>query len=180
MTNNPEKAFLVDTNIFITPFKTYYSLDFETYTFWDFLRHNILNGNIILLDLVYFETIKGGGKLKDWIKEFERRTLKYKNDKILAKFGDVMEYIQANEGVLYDHMALEEWSNPNVADGWLIATSLALGHRLVTFEMPDRNLKRLISNNPKIPDVARHFNIKCINIFNMMRELKFKFTKKYR
>jgi hypothetical protein len=52
------------------------------------------------------------------------------------------------------------------ADPWIIAHAKAYGGRVVTFEVPAPN-----SNKPKIPDVAAQFDIRTLNIYQMVREL---------
>jgi hypothetical protein len=57
----------VDSNILITPSNDYYSFDFRMHPYWNFFKQNVIDGNIIILDKVYDETIKGKGPLAAWI-----------------------------------------------------------------------------------------------------------------
>jgi hypothetical protein len=75
----------------------------------------------------------------------------------------------------YNVRALNEWANTNRADPWLVAVAKAKGHTLITFERSNYALGTSTSSHPKIPDVAAFFNVKCKNLFYMMRALKFNF-----
>ena len=63
-----KKIYLVDSDTFITPFKTYYPFDFAP-SFWAFLGNNILNNNIAVLSKVYAEIANGTDEL------YERRAV---------------------------------------------------------------------------------------------------------
>jgi hypothetical protein len=56
------------------------------------------------------------------------------------------------------------------ADPWIIAHCATYGGRIVTFETSCPN-----STKPKIPDVADMIDVKCINLWQMLAELKVKF-----
>jgi hypothetical protein len=169
----------VDTNILVTPFNEYYSFDFGT-IFWDFLEDNIINDNVIIINKVYHETIHlGKTKLTDWIKKMRRKVVDHAtNHEISNNYNCIIDYLSGSH-TLYYPGAVTNWSRINVADGWLIATSMALGYDIVTFEKPFEFLGKKQTTNQKIPDVACHFNIKCINLFDMMRALKFNFNTNY-
>lgn len=55
---------------------------------------------------------------------------------------------------------------------WLIAAAMVHGYIIVTFERSDGNLTATMKRGKvKIPDVARHFNVECIDLYEMMRRL---------
>ena len=73
---------------------------------------------------------------------------------------------------MYSDKALRNWSDVNVADPWLIATASTLGYTLVTFETSAGIISvNNPSGKPKIPDVARMFDVKCENLFYFMRKM---------
>ncbi|MDR3153652.1 MAG: DUF4411 family protein [Deltaproteobacteria bacterium] len=176
--NKRKKTFLVDTNILITPFHDYYSFDFGKNAFWNFLEQNIMNDNIKILSNVYAEITKGKGELEKWITTAKDKVMPHNSHKILNQFNVVMKYLEASD-TLYEQSAVDKWADPVTADGWLVATSMAFGYSIVTFETRNKFLGTSISDNPKIPDIAAHFGVKCINLFDMMRSLNFKFDKNY-
>ena len=93
---------------------------------------------------------------------------------IIDKYQEVLTHIQTSIK-LYNSKALTEWSDNNRADAWLVAASIANGYNLVTFERPNSSLGTRLTSHPKIPDVAAHFGVKCVNLYEMMRDLGFKF-----
>jgi len=166
-------VYLADSNTFITPFKTYYPFDFAP-SFWSFLGDNISKNNIAVLSKVYAEVAKGTDDLAKWITGLGLAVVDHRTPDILSKYQDVLTHIQMSS-TLYNDKALAEWSDNNCADAWLIAASMAKGYKLVTFEGPNSSLGTSMSSHPKIPDVAAHFGIECVNLYDMMRDLGFKF-----
>jgi hypothetical protein len=167
------KIFLVDTNVFITPFEAYYPFDFAP-SFWTFLETNILNGNIKVLSKVYDEVTKGNDDLAQWIARLDFKQIDHREPKIQNSYGVVLAHIQTSRN-LYTARALAEWSKDKCADGWLVATAMAYRYELITFERPNGSLGINVSRRPKIPDVANHFGVQWGNLFEMMRFLGFKF-----
>ncbi len=66
-----DKVYLLDTNIFIEPYRTFYSLDYGT-AFWDFLKYQAKNDQIFSIDKVYTEQGKRGIFKDEAIKEFKK------------------------------------------------------------------------------------------------------------
>ena len=84
---------------------------------------------------------------------------------------EIIQYI-ASCG-LYKESALNTWAQGNIADPWLIASAKVNGYTLVTEEKPSSGLSKKTPNKgAKIPDVARYFGVKTIDVFDMMRKLK--------
>ena len=171
--NTGNTIYLVDANTFITPFKTYYPFDFAP-SFWAFLGDNILNNNIAVLSKVYTEVSKGTDELAKWITGLGLTVIDHRTPAIISNYQEVLTYIQTST-TLYNDRALAEWSDINRADAWLVAASMTNGYILVTFERPNSSLGTSLSSHPKIPDVAAHFGINCLNLYEMMRGLGFKF-----
>jgi len=167
------KIYLVDSDTFITPFKTYYPFDFAP-PFWEFFGNNILCGNIAVLSKVYAEVSKGTDDLSAWIKGLGLTVVDHRTPDIISKYQDVLTHIQTST-TLYNCKALAEWSDNNRADAWLVAASIAHGYSLVTFERPNSSLGTTLTSHPKIPDVAANFGVKCLSLYEMMRDLGFSF-----
>lgn len=169
-----DTVFLIDTNALITPYQQYYPFDFAK-SFWDQLQQHIENGDIAILDMVREELLKGyeDDKLRKWIEETKiKEFINHRENDILEQYGKVLQYVQ--ECGFYNDTALSMWSQITVADPWLIAVSMAKGYKLVTFET---NLHSLDSGSKtrrvRIPDVANHFNVEIVKLFDMMRDLEF-------
>ena len=167
------QSYLIDANTLITPFKTYYPFDFAP-SFWAFIESNILNDNIAVLSMVYAEVAKGTDELAKWIEGLGLTVIDHRVPAIVSKYRDVLTHIRMST-TLYNSKALAEWSDNNRADAWLVAASMANGQKLVTFERPNSSLGTSLTSHPKIPDVAAHFGIECVSLYEMMRDLGFKF-----
>lgn len=57
------------------------------------------------------------------------------------------------------------------ADPWLVAHAYAYGGTVVTFE----KLVPPESGKPKIPNVCAHFNVDCMDLFDMLQSIRFSF-----
>lgn len=170
---NTSEKFLIDTNSFITPYLNYYPFDFAS-PFWEQLGRHITEGSIDILDMVKNEIVKGKkGKdqLSDWLRSIKIKNLvSHKDPDIVAKYSEVLMHIQNSE--FYSVKALREWSQNDVADPWLIAAAHVHNYKIITFEQPIPGLNsRNPCGRPKIPDIARAFDVKCENLFYMMRKL---------
>lgn len=165
-----KENFLFDANTFITPFKRYYSFDFAP-GFWKQLKLKLKSDSMYILDVVKNEVMKGEDELSEWFDSIPVENIIDRRDEtIIAKYGEVLNFLQKSP--LYSEKALRNWSNANVADPWLIAVASTSGYTLVTFETS----AGLISINnpsgkPKIPDIAREFDVKCVDLFYFMRKM---------
>ena len=59
---------------------------------------------------------------------------------------------------------------------WLIAVAMDLNTTIITEETPVGSglSTKNPSRNAKLPDVAKHFGVKCENLFYFMRQMNFK------
>lgn len=162
--------FLIDSNVFITPHLQYYPFDLAP-SFWQQLETFIKDGTIVVMDVVKAEVLQGTDSLHDWMDNLEiGDLLDRRRPEILAKYGEVLTHLQTNP--CYHPGALHEWSRASVADPWLIAAAAALGYTIITLEKPNASLSpNAPSKKPKIPDVAREFNVPVRDLFYLMREL---------
>lgn len=166
-------VFLIDSNVLITPYLSYYPFDFAP-GFWKQIEQSIKDGRIAILDIVESEILRGNDDLKKWIEHIEiKQYINHKELSIVEKYSEVLQFIQNNQ--CYKPDALAEWSRETCADPWLIATAAVYNYRIVTLEEPTIGLNtKNPSRNAKIPDVARNFHVPTIKLFTMIRELKIK------
>lgn len=171
MTQSKE-TFLIDSNSLITPYKFYYPFDFAK-RFWDQLFDKIECQEIIILDLVRYELLKGGDDLSEWVARIDNSLiLDRREEAILAKYGEVLSHLQTSGS--YQEKALAAWSQAHIADPWLIATACTCGHTVITLEKPNGGLKGPQKvGTAKIPDVCGAFGVPCKDLFYMMRALSF-------
>lgn len=168
------EKYLLDSNIFITPFELYYPFDLAP-GFWKQLKEKLTLENVIVVDVVVAEVSKLENDLSSWIdnlKNFEPFSVK--TPTIATNYGKVLRYVQDCE--LYREEALRNWSQIDIADPWLIATAMEIDATIITAEKSaGLGLSpQSPSRNAKLPDVANHFNIECNDLFYFMRQMKFK------
>lgn len=167
-----KEKFLIDSNSLITPYKMYYPFDFAR-KFWDQLYEKIENQEVVMLDLVKQELVKGDDDLSEWVSSIDNELILDRRDpNILSNYGEVLAHLQVSG--LYQEKALVAWSQAHIADPWLIATARTYGFTIITLEKPNGGLKAQNKvGSAKIPDVCNAFDVQCKDLFYMMRALSF-------
>jgi len=167
------EIFIIDSDALIRPYRFFYPFDMFP-DFWNFIEREISVKNIKILDMVYDEIATGGDALSNWfsgikdIEKIERREIS-----IINSYSNILKYIQ-NCG-LYKINALNSWSTGTVAHPWIIATAHSLSYTVITFETSNAGLsKNQQSKDAKIPDICKQFNVKCNDLYYMMRKLGFR------
>lgn len=166
------KKFLLDTSCFIDSKNQFYPFDFAP-SFWKQLSQFIQDGSILIHEAVYAELVKGDDELKDWAnKNISSYKISGSDLKSMLALRQVLDHVA--ECGYYNDAALHKWSN-EAADPQLIASALVNGAVIVTFEKSkgSRDTARK-GSNPKIPDVAKDLGVETINLYAMMRILKFR------
>ena len=80
----------------------------------------------------------------------------------------MIDWVNSKEN--FTKAAKEEFAS--VADGWLAATAKALGYILVTQEVHNDKAKKRVP----LPNVCKAFDVNCIDLFAMLRQLEAKFV----
>ena len=165
-----EEIFLVDSNSFMTPYRFYYAFDLVP-AYWNAILEFIKSGRVVVLDMVKSEIDNGEDDLSRWMSEADNlKVIPHVNESTIGKYQEIIQFI-ATSG-FYKESALNTWAQRNVADPWLIASAATNGYTLVTEEVGTNNLStKQPQKSAKIPDVARKFEVKTINIYEMMRRL---------
>jgi hypothetical protein len=92
MDSSFSEVFLIDSNILIAPFHSYYTFEFAP-EFWSFIEQNILIKKIILLDIVFDEITAGTDELSAWIKNINGlETIDHRN--YIAQYADILNFIR--------------------------------------------------------------------------------------
>lgn len=163
-----ENKYLLDANSFISPYKNYYPFDFAP-GFWQQLKVKIDDNTVFIPKAVLDELEAGNDDLTKWAKEIKKENVLCEDKKILEKLSEILNYL--NESPLYLPGATEKWDIEKTADPWIIATASVNNLKIVTLEAKNNGLsEKQPSKSPKIPDVAEVFGVKCINLFEFMRE----------
>ena len=164
------KKYLIDANSLIRPARAYYPFEFAP-SFWQQLRPKISLDKIAVLDKVRDEILKGTDELSTWISALPNECILSTQDiQMIQTYRDVLSFIQQSDQ--YTESALRLWSRENVADPWLIAVAAAYDYTILSFEQSAGRITTS-SNNPKLPDIARHFHVAYTSLFDMMRNESF-------
>lgn len=169
---NSEK-FLLDANSLIAPSKNFYPFDFAM-GFWEHMKHIMKSGNVMLLDVVYDEVIRGGDELTKWLTEAVKGNpckIAVQDKEIVEQYTAVLNYIMKCN--LYKEQAISAWMKREVADPWLIAIAMAKNYVIITFEDHGNPQPQQKSKCIKIPDIADYFNVKYYDLFYFMRKMNF-------
>ncbi|MCR5338310.1 MAG: DUF4411 family protein [Lachnospiraceae bacterium] len=98
------------------------------------------------------------------------KIIQHVNKETINKYQEVLQFV-ATCGY-YKESAISTWAQGSIADPWLIASLAAYGYTLVTEEIGTGVLStKQQQKAAKIPDVAGRFEVKTINIYEMMRRL---------
>ena len=160
-----KEKFLIDSNIFITPYQNFYPFDIAP-SFWNQLKNKLALDEVSVLDVVRDEVIAGDDELSDWLKQMSR-----KDPQILQEYTKVLSYLQNDPH--YTERALRAWSMESIADPWLIAAAKAYDYTIITLEASAGPITTS-SSKPKIPTVGAALGVRCENLFYFMRQVGFK------
>ena len=154
---------LIDANVLIRADRDYYPLD-RVPQFWEWLGDMGRNG-ALKIPLEAYEEVTAGDALVDWLRA-NRSTMLLDESVDPGLLSRVVE-----QGYAPD---LTESEIEKVgADPFIIAYALAArtNRCVVTMEASKPSRQRA---NRHIPDVCANFNIRCINTFQLIRDLDFR------
>lgn len=158
--------FWMDSDSLIAPYRGAYRFE-AVPQYWDFLKRKAEEGVIGCPELVLDKELTSSNPdaLEKWARPLRGVLFLPADAATQLRYGDVARYVQANPRFR------QHWIDPFLdgADSWLVAYALAHGGRIVTFEKPEPLAKK-----PKIPDIAQHFGVGCVNLWDMLAELEFK------
>ena len=156
---------LFDANSFIDPYNKYYAPKLVP-SYGKYLLE--IAPQIVLLDKVYNEVIRGKDSLASWLRRGKENFcfLSSQDAEILSVYGQVIQYL--DESPLYQEAAVRCWAEERVADPWLIAAAKVNGYKIVTFEGGGIPLASSPSGRPKIPVVGKEFGVECEDLFSYL------------
>ncbi len=152
--------FWLDSNSFIEPKKGPYGFDIAP-GFWTFLEQKAAAGITASSITVFNELEDVEDDLLQWARQQRDKGFFIDPDALVqTAFRQIADFVNKT----YPQHQASDFLNK--ADPWIIAHAMAYGGRVVTLEIASPNSKK-----PKIPDVANQFNVKCLNVYQMVREL---------
>jgi len=161
--------YLLDANIFIQAQNLHYAMDFCP-AFWDFLKQEATNKTLVSTDMVYDELKYHNDKVSQWV--IENRdllfTISSEIEEIQIKLGEIANFVTSHN--TYKESEKERFMAG--ADPWIIATASVMELTIVTHEI----LVPSNSTKVKIPNVAKEFDVTCINPYKMIRDLGVQFV----
>lgn len=163
--------YILDANVFIGAHRGYYDFDVAP-SFWKSLVNHASKNNIRSIDKIQDEIIspdpKNPDRLHLWtadnFKSYFERT---DSQDVIVKYAEIQQW--ANDNPQFTSSAKEEFAR--IADAWLIAYAKSKNYTLVTHEAYNPDIRKRIL----IPVVCKHFNVKYVNTFEMLRNLKVSF-----
>jgi len=161
--------FVLDTNFFIQSHNTSYPLDIAT-SFWNKVKMLAHNQRFVSIDKIKKEIYEKEDRIKEWCvknlpEDFFQNT---GTSDTVTQYRKVTNWATSMRSH-YTDKAIEDFSEYERADAWLIAFALTDKDNLtiVTCEKSAPQAK----NKIKIPDVCDKFDIKFTSIVGMFRQL---------
>ena len=157
-------AYLLDTNVFIDAAETYYATDICP-AFWKWLS---TESSVHSIKEVKDELLKGNDDLSRWIKtELPSDFFKTLNATTRKHFVEISDFVINRLKGNYSQEARHEFLYG--ADSGLIAAAMENKDVIVTHEK--RNINHRETKKVYLPTVASAFGVRCIRIYQALREL---------
>ena len=162
------KRYVLDANVFIEAKNKYYGFNLCP-GFWKALIEQCKNDRVCSIDKVRDELAGKGNRLSDWAKDRVPDTFfkKTEDQGVIAAFQDMVTWVNS-EGQFMPAAKAEFASE---ADGWVIAFAKLNGLIVVTHEEYAPDAKKKVP----MPNVCLEFDVKYVNTFEMLEDLKIKF-----
>ena len=157
--------YVVDSNFFIQAHRVHYPMDVVP-NFWVKVSELAHNGIIGSIDKVRNEIYDSEDALKQWCEDNLPEGFFESSADILPSYSQVIRWAWSHRNH-YKPAALEEFSNEEEADAFLVAFAYANDKVLVTQEKSEPERK----NKVKAPDACRHFNVRYLDMITLFREL---------
>ena len=159
--------YLLDTNFFLDSSLKYYQNDFFQ-DFWEWIGYISQSPSVKTINKVKQELDKKDDFISDFIKSLPKEFFIDERNYIDA----YAQIIQKSQNMNFNQSAKENFAKEHKADAWLIAVALKDGYTVVSNEkIPDKKEKK----NIKIPRMCQELNIRCVNIFDFIKEQKVQF-----
>ena len=159
------EIFCIDTNVLIEAWQRYYSPEI-CLDYWKILNEIGAQGRIFISEVVFDEIKKSEDDLFKWLKD-SNISVKKIDESVSKCLQDIYSKNEIHK-YLVDNTKLR-----SLADPWIIAHAINERATVVTKE---EKVTALNSRRIKIPNVCDNMGIRCINDFQLIRELNIKFS----
>ncbi len=161
-------TFLLDANVFIEASHRYYAFDLAP-RFWNSLVEHSKQGELLSIDRVKKELMRGKDELADWaIGPFQHAFVSTDDEVVTQAYSAIMRWV--NDQKQFLRAAKADFADG--ADGWLIAYAKTFGYTVVTHEELAPDVRRRVP----IPNVCRAFSVPYQDTFSMLRVLGIRFS----
>ena len=154
--------YILDANIFIEAKNRYYAFNLCP-GFWDSLLHHNSMGNLESIDRVKKELLEGKDNLATWSKKAAGLFASTDSKLVTTAYRNIIQWVQSQER-FFDAAKSKFADDP---DAWVIAYAKANNVVVATEEKSAPKSRKVV----KIPDVCKHFNVKCTDTFDMLHKL---------
>ena len=158
--------YLIDSNIFIESKNSFYAFDICP-GFWNWLKSS---ESLRSIERVKEELNAGEDELKTWVNSNLPNSFFLREDRSIQElYSEIASYVMA---LPKDYKLPGKLNFLAGADGWLIAAARSLNYTIITHEKYDASRR----NKILIPNIAEHYQVRCIDIFSALREMKVQFN----
>lgn len=160
--------YIIDSNVFITPHRGYSPIDVAV-SLWAKLRDLAQCGTINSIDKVEDELNTHDDELSLWMRTNVPNSffLSTNTQETINKLQSIINW--ANSSTFYNQTAKRKFLHLDKADIYLVAFAAVdpTNWTVVSMEKPNPHNTGEI----KLPDACTYFNVRCISLQDMMREL---------
>lgn len=160
-------TYLLDANTFIEAKGRYYAMAICP-GYWSWLIDTNGKSQIASIESVRQELLAGNDVLKEWVAENPQIFVPEDDPDTQAAMVKVVTYVYSLPNMRSG--AAEEFLDG--ADPWLIAKAIASGNTIVTHEKYNKEIRKKVL----IPNVCEHFNVSCIDTFELLHRLEAEFV----
>ncbi len=159
-------AYLLDANVFIQAKNLHYGFDFCP-AFWDWLDAAHGDGKVFSIEKVRDELLAGNDDLSSWARARGAAFFLPPNSSTTPSLAAVSTWAGSGN---YEPAAVSTFLQTG-ADYYIVAQGLAVGHVVVSHEIPSNSTRRI-----KIPDACLGVGVKVMSPYEMLRTERARFV----
>lgn len=156
--------YLLDANILIRAHEDYYPID-RIPAFWDWLMQMGRDGTIKMPEEIYAELTISNSELGAWVREQDAQDALMLDEEIDPEL--LQRVIEEGYASDLDDSEFEQIGK----DPFLMGYALAAGDRVVVTKETSKPSRQRA--NRKVPDICRDLSLRCMNDFQLYKELSF-------
>lgn len=159
--------YLLDANTYIQAKSLHYRMNVVP-GFWSWLDQQFGYQQVCSIRSVYDELVAGGDELSDWAKKHREHFLPVDDKETQEIFTEIASHVVRHS--TYQDPFVSSFLGG--ADPWLVTKAKAIGAQVVTNEAR----VGVGSKKVKVPNVCDHFEIECVDTFDLLDTLCARFV----